>query len=166
MVDFQTISIIIAASSVILAMINAILSSRRASKNDRLALETRQMNNYLQFARQSQTKEFLSAYHEIVNHQWDDANEWHRKYGPMSNPEAYVKFSQICEFFNTIGLLVKTGIINENIPYQQGADAIIGIWRKVKPIVYSMRADAPGLYTTFEYFAVRCEQIREKEQTS
>jgi hypothetical protein len=65
-------------------------------------------------------------------------------------------------FFNTMGLLVKTGIIDESIPYQQGADAILGIWRKVKPIVYSMRKDAPEIYSTFEYFADRCEQIRKE----
>jgi hypothetical protein len=122
------------------------------------------MNNYLQFARQSQSKEFMLAYNEItINQQWDDVDEWYQKYGPLTNPDAYARFTQTCEFFNTIGLLVKTGIIDEMIPYQQGADAIIGIWKKVKPIIYSMRSDAPGLYTTFEYFANRCEQIREKD---
>jgi hypothetical protein len=39
------------------------------------------------------------------------------------------------------------------------------MWRKVKTIVHSMRNDAPGLWGTFEYFADRCEQIREKEKT-
>lgn len=164
MFDIQTISIIIAAASVIIAMINSILDSRRTAKNDRITLETRQMNNYLQFALGSQTEEFMTAYHEIALHQqWNNVNEWYEKYGPLSNPQAYVRFTQICEYFNTMGLLVKTRIIDEKIPYEQGADAIIGIWRKVKPIVYSMRADSPGLYTTFEYFAELCQRIREKE---
>jgi hypothetical protein len=160
-VDIQTISIIIAAASVIIAMINSILDSKRAANNDRITLETRQMNNFLEFAKGSQTKEFMTAYHEItLQQQWNDVNEWYEKYGPHSDPDAFVRFTQICEYFNTMGLLVKTGIVDENIPYEQGADAIIGIWKKVKPIVYSMRTDSPGLYTTFEYFADKCKQIR------
>jgi hypothetical protein len=155
----------IAAASVILAMINSIINSRRAEKNDKLSLETRQMNNYLEFAKQSQTKEFLSAYFEILIHQqWEDYSDWNEKYGFLTNPEAFLKFTQICEFFNTMGLLVKTGIIDENIPYQQGSNAILGLWEKVKPLVYSMRVDSPGLYSTFEYFADRCKQIREKKE--
>ena len=164
--DLQTISIVIAAASVILAMLNSILESKRASNNDRLKIETRQMNNFIQFARGSQTPEFLKAYHEItIYQQWNDVPDWYEKYGPQSNPDVYLRFTQICEYFNTIGLLVNIGIIDEKIPYIQGGDAIIGIWRKVKPIIYSMRPAAPGLYTTFEIFANRCEQLRDIENS-
>ena len=83
----------------------------------------------------------------------------------MANPDAYMSFTKICEFFNTIGLLVKAGVIDENIPYEQGADAILTVWRKVEQIIYAMRENAPGLYVTFEYFAKRCEAIRETDQT-
>lgn len=163
--DIQTISIIIAASSVVLAMINSVLASRRAKKTDEITLETRQINNYLQFARESQTNEFLSAYNEItVLQQWKDFNEWNEKYGALTNPNAFLSFSKICEFFNTIGLLVKTGVIDENIPYEQGADAILTAWKRVKPLVYAMRENFPGFYITFEYLAKRCEIIREKDE--
>jgi hypothetical protein len=166
MVDIQTISILIAAASVVLAMINSILANRRAGKTDEIALETRQMNNYLQFARESQTPEFQSAHHEvIVLQQWEDFNEWNEKYGAFTNPDAYLKFTRINEFFNTIGLLVKTGVIDENIPYEQGGDVILSSWRKVEPLVYAMRKDSPKLWSTFEYFAKRCEILRERDQT-
>jgi len=125
------------------------------------------MNNFLQFARESQTDEFLRAYHEItVLQQWEDFNEWNEKYGALTNPDAFLKFQKICEFFNTIGLLVKTGVIDENIPYEQGADVILIVWIKVEPLVYIMREGAPGLYAPFEYFAKRCEAIREKNQAN
>lgn len=147
-------------------MINSILDSKRAKKTAEISLETRQMNNYLQFARESQTNEFLSAYFEItVLQQWTDFNEWNEKYGALTNPDAYLKFAKMCEFFNTVGLLVKTGVIDEMIPYQQGADAILIAWKKVKPLIYAMREESPGLYITFEYFVERCEIIREAEQT-
>ena len=157
----------IAAASVIVAMLNSILESKRAANNDRIAVETRQANNYLQFATGSQTKEWMTAYQEIVLYQqWEDVSEWYEKYGPPSNPEAYIRFTQICEYFNTVGLFVKTGIIDEKIPFIQGGDAIIGIWEKVKPIIYSMRPSAPGLYTTFEFFAERCKQLRMEDKIS
>jgi len=146
-------------------MVNSILGSRRAKKIDEMTLETRQMTNYLEFARESQTTDWLAAYHEITLYQqWNDYTEWNEKYGPISNPEAYLKFTKICEFFNTMGLLVKTGVINERIPYDQGADAIIGAWRKVEPLIIEMRKNSPGLWNTFEFFVKRCEDIRSKEK--
>ena len=165
LVDFQAFSIFIAASSVVLAMINSIYASRRAKQTAQLQLETRQMNNFLQFARESQTNEWLLAYHEVTFlQQWKDFNEWNEKYGPLTNVDAYLKFAKVCEFFNTIGLLVKTGVIDEKIPYEQGADAILGAWKRVEPIVYAMREDSPGLWITFEFIAKRCEALRVEDR--
>ena len=63
--DVQTISVVIAAVSVVIGVINSILSSRRAEKNDEQMLETRQAQLYMQLYNRWNSLDFAKAYTQV-----------------------------------------------------------------------------------------------------
>ena len=102
----QTIGIGIAAISVVIGVINSIMVSRRDErrqnlllKNQELSLETRQVGLYMEFTKIVQT--ILSDYLDFFNQEWDGVEDYMRKYGPSSNPEAYLKFLKIADIFHS-----------------------------------------------------------------
>jgi hypothetical protein len=81
MVSVETISIVIATVSVVIGVINSILSSRRAEKNDEQTLETRQAQLYIQIYNRWNSKEIVHAYGQVCHvYQWSDMPDWMSNY--------------------------------------------------------------------------------------
>ena len=123
----QTIGIGIAATSVVIGVINSIMVSRRDErrqnlllKNQELSLETRQVGLYMEFTKIVQ--QILSDYLDFFNQEWDSVEDYMRKYGPSSNPEAYLKFLKIADIFQASGVLVEGGVVDiERVYYHSGS---------------------------------------------
>ena len=63
--DVQTATVVIAGISVIIGVINSILSSRRAEKNDQLMLETRQAQLFAQLHEWWRSRDAMRAYGNV-----------------------------------------------------------------------------------------------------
>ena len=75
-----------------------------------------------------------------------------QKYGPNSNPEAFLHFIKVADVFQTTGTIVETGIVDIKHVYNHSGTSIIRAWEKMKPIIMGMRqqANSPDVYPQFE----------------
>lgn len=167
----QTVGIVIAAISVVIGVINSILVSRRDErrqnlllKNQELSLETRQIGIYMEFTKIIQ--QVLVDYLDFFNQEWEDFEDYMRKYGPSSNPEAFIKFLKIADVFQASGALVEGGVVDIKDVYNHSGSSIISAWEKMEPLIRGMRKlrNNPIIYPQFESLYGELVKYREELQ--
>ncbi|MHA2085601.1 MAG: hypothetical protein ACXABD_17790 [Candidatus Thorarchaeota archaeon] len=103
--DPQTISIIIAASSVIIGVIFSVASILISSRN---AAKSRQARIFMDFNSAISEKEFFDSFFQIlIRWEWKDAADFDDKYGPVANPDDYNTFIRVGMQFDSLGTLVR-----------------------------------------------------------
>ena len=156
-VTLQTFSIVIAAISVVIGVINSILASNRDErrqnlllKNQELSLETRQIGVYMDFTKIIQ--QILGDYLAFFNQEWETVEEYMQKYGPYSNPEAFLHFLKIADVFQASGTFAETGVVDIDRVYNHSGSSIIRAWERMKPIILGLRqqSNSPDIYPQFE----------------
>lgn len=169
MVDIQAVSVVIAATSVVIGVINSIYSSRRARATSETALETRQIATYLDFMRRIQTKEWVMGWADVMYRQeWKDFDEWREKYGPVTNPEAWANFVISLQFYECLGLLVRRNIVDIALVHEHIGGARAGIWERVELLVKGFRefSNRPILWNSFEYLYNELKKYEEQLTTT
>jgi hypothetical protein len=153
LVDFSIVS---AAIGVIAGVVNSILASRRAERQRQTEIETRQVQFCWQALERVHNKEFMRRVIEIMYHMdFKDYEEWLEKYGPITNPDAYVDYYQVTSTNQGLGYLVQNGVIEpEALSKYIRPRGIISLWEKIEPIVKVHRERYNSTaYDSFEYLA-------------
>jgi hypothetical protein len=91
MVDIETVSVSIAAFSVVLGVIYYILNLREQKRNMKLTLDTRRINLIESMTSNLINIKGLRIWNEVVHNEWKDYEDYVRKYGSLYNPEANIK---------------------------------------------------------------------------
>ncbi len=81
MVDYQSITVSLAALGFLVATIYYTLTIRNQNR-------TRQAQLFMQIYSVFRTPEFQDSITEIVSMQWKDYDDFMEKYGPTTNPKA------------------------------------------------------------------------------
>ena len=153
--DVQTITVVIAGISVIVGVMNSILSSRRAEKNDEQTLETRQAQLYMQIYNRWNSRDLVNAYvHTRYVYQWRDFEDFMSKYHTLTNPEASTNLTMMAYFFEGLGVLVKKGLIDISLIEDLFSQRIIWYWENIAATtVEELRkfTDDPTQYDHIEY---------------
>jgi len=150
----MTIGILTACISVVIGVVNQILSRRRTEKTEQLSLETRQAELFMQLYDRFNDKDFAKQYTEILfQHKWTDFDDWMQKYGPMTNLDVFSSWMSVAVFFEGIGVLIKRKLIDISLVDDLLSSAIIMVWEKIEPIAkeYRVRFNRPQLWEWFEY---------------
>ena len=92
--DVQTATVVIAGISVIIGVINSILSSRRAAQNDQMMLETRQAQLFAQIHSWWRSRDGVKAYGNVRYKYYDPLQkmgikDYLEKYGAAGDIEVY-----------------------------------------------------------------------------
>jgi len=153
--DIQTISVVIAAVSVVIGVINSILSSRRAEKNDQQTLETRQAQLYMQIYNRWNSKDIVNAYGQAryAYTPPKDMNDY-LMYNSDVNPEAYANLMMLGTFYEGLGVLVKKGLIDITLIEDLLSQRVIWHYETwALPFVDEIRKEAndPIMWNHFEY---------------
>jgi hypothetical protein len=99
--DMQTISVVIAAASVVIAAVTLTQQSREARR-------TRQDELFMSIYSRYREKEFMKYWLDIVsNGEWKDYDDYMGKYGWRVNLEAHSSFLDVAMFFQSVGVLLK-----------------------------------------------------------
>ncbi|MHA2004497.1 MAG: DUF4760 domain-containing protein [Candidatus Thorarchaeota archaeon] len=126
--DIQTLSVVIAAVSIVIGVIMGILSIRN------LAL-SRKASLFTDFQGQAYDMEFMKALLEInTEWSWNNMEEFFKKYGPETNFDAFAKFSAIGSYFDGMGKLLRLKLIDAKHIPELMAVSIIEFWEKIGPI--------------------------------
>ena len=152
---FTDISTTIAALSVLVGVVFAIIQMRDAAKarHTELIIE---LNPALKVG----VDEISESLPRIWSLDYDDYDDYVQKYGdPLGDRSFYV----ITEYYNGLGFLLHRGLVDiDEIEYLLSGTVSV-TWGKVKPIVEGMRRhySFPDLCEWFEYLY---ECMRKREQ--
>jgi hypothetical protein len=154
MVSIETVSIVFTALSVHLAAFYYISTLRNTRRNQELQLETRQLQLYTTVFQPGQSREWLNSLIDVIyNQEWEDYEDYRRKYGPESNPDAYIAMIQAIELFTMIGLYVEQKALDLDMVIRHNGRVAMRLWEKVESFVkgHRERTGNPMHWYSFEY---------------
>jgi hypothetical protein len=161
MIDLPTISVVIAASSVVIGVINSILSSRRSARNEKLTLETRQAQLFMQLYNRFHNKEFWEYFNEFIyGFNAENPDEFMEKYGPINNPEAFSKMQSVMSYFFGIGVLIKRRLIDVDLVFDLMPKVVFSFWEKTAPMIEVWGEEDPRVQVLNYLY----EEMKKKEK--
>jgi hypothetical protein len=166
MIDYQTLSIIIACIGVTASAIVGVASIVSKNRRD---IKTREAQLYYQInSRTTGTKESLKDWHDVMIRQdWTSWDEYMENYSPRVNPEAAAKVAWLANFWQTLGVLARENLIDPKFSYRNYPKNAITAWNRLKPYVMGVRElyNNPQAFDAFEWLANKMKKIQESEQS-
>jgi hypothetical protein len=105
-------------------------SQELARKAQEQSLETRKVQLFMQIYHDMNSTENLRIYSELIRMEWEDWDDYVRKYGSSNNPESYVLRFSMWVRLNGVGLLVKDGHIDVGSVHDLMRQTILTQWEK------------------------------------
>jgi len=153
-VDIQTVSIVIASASVVIAAIYYIFQIRHQTKIRQTDLIMRLYSSYGSI-------EFQEAFWRLMNREYKDFDDYEKQYG-------WAETVGIGTFFEGIGVLLMRKLTNIQLVDDLFTTPIKLSWEKMKPLVYDSRKrwNSPAAYEWFEYLYNEMKKREQKLQES
>jgi hypothetical protein len=126
--------------------------------------KTRQAQLFMQLYQKYITKEWWADGWELFQMEWEDFDDFARKYDSIVNMDNFTKRYVSWYFFDGIGLLLKKNLVDkEMIYYLMGGYGAIWNWLKFEHIIVEgrKRLHNPDHLIWFEYLANEMLKIRE-----
>jgi len=144
----QPVSWVAAAIGVCVAAFYYSMNLRETSKNRKITTS----NNMLQTLFKEET---LQSCGHLLNCTWTDFENFLSKYDSTVNPDNFAKRSSIFSIYETLGYLLKQGLVDKELIYVTGGNSAIFLWGKYKSVIEGYRKVAYGndYMSYFEYFA-------------
>jgi len=154
--DITSISIVIAATSVVVAVIFAILELRTAAKQRKSQVL---MNLYSRFG----SSDFADALERIRTCEYEDYNDYLKKYGVS---DLYL----VGSVFEGLGFLMHRELVDKDLASLFSSSETLITWEKIKPMVEEARKQfnqrKPGNYIPmlrwWEYFY---NEVKNREES-
>jgi hypothetical protein len=158
MVDYGTLSIVLTGIGIIVAISYYTLTLRNANR-------TRQAQILMQLYDRWVEVEFKQLQREVSEMSWVDYDDYKRKYGPQSNPEADDKQRSLAAYYEGIGVLVNRKLIEASMVDDLMSNAIINYWEKWAPVLREIRREYnyPQAAEWVEYLYSVIKPIAEKQ---
>jgi hypothetical protein len=142
-VDYQTISIVLTGTGLMIALTYYALQIRNQNK-------TRQAQLYMDLYKIVSSEDFRGKYSELMSQwEWEDLDDYRRKYD--NTPEAGVKLYTLLRFYGGLNGLVKrrmidVGLLGEILGASGFADDVRLLWEKFYPVLrYEVQAEWHGV---------------------
>jgi len=162
MVDIQTVSIVIAATSVVAGVIYYSFMLRNQAK-------ARQMDLFMRLYLTWGSEDMKKASGRFLALKIKDYDDFLKKYGPIISADPERERSQICEdidrigwFFDGIGLLVYRKFVDIRLVDDFFGYGIVLAWEKMKPLVYGWRKQY-NMPKSFEWFEYLANEMKKRE---
>lgn len=143
----QTIGVGIAVVSVVIGVVNSILMSRREDRrrelslrNQEITLETRQAQLFMALYEHYNSIDYKKQAGSMYFHwEWSDIDEFMERYGPDGDADNYAVFSSVTSFYDGIGVLVKSGLVDVNLVSDIMSGSVTRLWERFGPAIYGIR---------------------------
>jgi hypothetical protein len=130
--EIQAVYYMVAATGVLVAAGYYVL-------NMKATLETRQIGLIQNISTNIANEEGQKRYFELMNYEWTDYEDFVRKYDSENNPDAAAKRYALWNDFNTMGMIIRKGLVKAEDLYNIGFSGLPLFWEKYKPIVEEVR---------------------------
>ena len=118
------------------------------------ATETREIQIFMQLMERISNKASYIDWVELINQGKVDYDEYLEKYDSSVNPDHLAKRATLWHTYNSIGELLRQGVIDHDLLDRMlVAPMILIMWENWKHIIKNTREreDVPGLWLGFEY---------------
>ena len=135
---------------------------RNANKTQQLQLETRQAQLYTQIIQELFTTEYMKKSIHMLKMEWEDYDDFERKYGSDNNEDSYAERYSFWYFMNNIGFLLQENLINVKTANAIVSQFALWNWEKFKDVIYTQRQvyNMPDFMEGFEYLADELTKYR------
>jgi hypothetical protein len=173
-VTFQTIFQFLQTVGILVGVLYYIMTIRSNQRNQKIQLENRQTQLFMQFTNKLADLRVDGTWNEIFDEwSWNDCDDFMNKYGPEANPGEWEKFMAIAGIFERMGVLAAHESVDVQLIYDFIAGNPIRLWDKYEKIIDYVRIeieDPPkGMFLenfedlVFMLRDVRAEDIRDLE---
>ena len=168
MVELSIIRDCIAIFGVLAGFSYYVLTVRANQRTMKQTLETRQISLIDNIVTRSMGEQGFRNMFELLRYEWEDFEDFERKYGSENNVEATAKRFAVWQDYNLIGLMLRKGLVEANDLFDMGVQGVIFLWEKYKPIIEEERKRYLGnnFLRDFEYLAGEMLKIvQERDST-
>jgi hypothetical protein len=158
MVDLSIIRDLVAIAGVIAGLTYYFLTVKNANRSRRIQLALRITSQY-------QDKENSIDSLDLMGMQWEDFDDFRRKYDSTVNPFNYAKRAKMFYMFSETGYLLNQKLIDIETVYDiTGGYSPFLIWNKFEPIFLKQREfyEDPDREKWFEYMITELSKERVK----
>jgi len=156
MIELTVIRDLVAIVGVLAGLTYYMMTVRNQNK-------ARQTQTLMQLRDRWLDKEWSADYVELLESNWDDYDDFVRKYDSAVNIEHYTKRYRMWTFYDGVGYHLYKGLIDSESVYHlmQGLGAGMQ-WRKWKSVIEEQRRrwDNPDWWKWFEYLAEEESKMR------
>jgi hypothetical protein len=158
----QSLSYMVTAAGVAVAATYYVMTLRETKINRRITLTNSLM--YPLF----HTEEGMRKLVDLVQMQWNDYDDFKRKYDSTVNPENMAKRISVWNIYDSIGYQLRLGLLDVDSIYRAGGAYVINMWIKFKPIIEEYRKTDYGndTYSDFEYLVKEMARIKSQRDPS
>ena len=165
MIELSVIRDLVAIFGVIAGFSYYVMTVQSQRKNQKQTLETRQAQLFMQLYQRTINEESNRRWSTQMLYQWDNYEDFDKKYGPNSDDNATILHTT-WQQFNGVGLLLRRGLIDRETAYGlSGGWRAVLIWVKWKDIIVKMRERYfnPDYMDGLEYLGVEMMKYREEK---
>ena len=129
---------------------------RNASKTQKMQLETRQVQMFMNISGVRSSPEFQKLIYKVTFlDEWGDLEDYFKRFGPEKNLDAYSEHLFVWQLYDTIGFLVNKGVIDLSFIDDLFKESLLAAWRKFESVIIMNRekVNQPNLWNQFEYLA-------------
>ena len=116
-------------------------SQELTRKAQEQALETRRAQLFMQIYQDMYSPEHFIKTNELYAMEWEDWDDYDRKYGSANNPENYALRFSTWSRINGVGLLVRDGLIDVGRVHDLMRTTILWQWEKFRDIIIRTREE-------------------------
>jgi hypothetical protein len=155
MVELSVIRDMVTIFGVLTGLTYYTLTVRASQRNMRQTLETRQISLIDNMVTRSMSEQGFKNLFELLRYEWDDFEDFERKYGSENNLEATAKRFSVWQDYNLIGLMLRKGLVEADDLYDMGVQGVIFLWEKYKHVIEEERRRymSKNFLMDFEYLA-------------
>ena len=158
----------LAAIAILFAAAYNIFSLRNGERMRRAELRTKKAELLWSIYRRWDDSDFLRAWNEVSAWQWKDYDDYMARYGPGSDPENEVKRGMIGIYFESVGVLLKRGLIDVFEVDDMMSGYIIAYWAKFSPVMaeFRKRNNRPEAGEHIEYLYREVKKVYDSQHKS
>jgi hypothetical protein len=174
-ITYQMVLSTIQTASLVVGIIYYITIMRNQQKNQELSLkaqehatETRELDIYMRWQLELTKPDVTENITKVLALEWEDFNDFARKYSHNVNPEEAGKRFAVWGYWNGLGYLLHRGVIDADTVFEMAGNWAIGNWHKFEPIIHGFRErdGRPESWRWFEYLADEMKKVREQRGLS
>lgn len=135
MASFEFLAIILTGLGLTASIVYYASILRNANKNQKLQLETRQAQLFIQICNQTlNNPAFMKGYYVIMDSDWKDFNEYIEFLGEPGS-ENWNDIFLVGGILESIGVMVKEGLVNSSLVWSLMGRIVIEYYEKIGPML-------------------------------